>query len=99
MGASVTIERNFPRLDTLELTTAAEMREIGLLMRERIIRRTRQGLDAQNQPFTPYSAGYAVQKRRQLGAARVDLTVSGNMLNQIQITEVTENSVTLGWNQ
>lgn len=92
---SVKVERNFPALDEIALTTADDMREIGLLARERIYRRTVSGIDAEGQPFAPYSAAYAKAK----GSSRVDLQVSGNMLNHMQVVDVGDDSVTLGWNQ
>ena len=95
---SVTVKRNFPSLTVLELVTAADMREIGLLARERIVRRTRQGIGPDGAPFAPLSPGYAAIKQRELGTSSPDLTVSGRMLNDITITDVTDTSVTLGWN-
>lgn len=92
---SVKVERNFPALDEIALTTADDMREIGLLARERIYRRTVSGIDADGQPFAPYSEAYAKAK----GSSRVDLQVSGNMLNHMQVVDVGDDSVTLGWNQ
>lgn len=93
MGVAVT--RNFTALTNLAATTPEDMREIGLLARERIVTRTLRGQDAHNQAFAPYSPEYAKQK----GSAFVDLTVSGNMLNHLQIMEVDDDSVTLGWEQ
>jgi hypothetical protein len=98
LSATVTIRRNFPSLVALELVTAADMREIGLLVRERIIRRTRQGIGPDGQAFAPLSPRYAAIKHRELGTSSPDLTVSGRMLNDITITDVTDTSVTLGWN-
>lgn len=91
------VTRNFTALADIELTTRELMREVGLLTRERIVRRTLAGLDAQNLPFQPYSIGYAIQKAAALGAARVNLQVSGDMLNSIVLQDVTETSVTLGF--
>jgi hypothetical protein len=107
VSATITVERNFPALDDMTLVTAEDLREIGLLVREQIIRRTRQGLDANGAPFQGYSPRYALQKEGRLGSVfaghggygTVNLTVSGNMLNQIVITEVDDESVTLGWTQ
>lgn len=93
----ITVTKNF-RLADVELTDRALMREIGLLARERIVRRTRQGVDAEGRPFQPYSPGYASAKRRDLGGSgTVNLTVSGAMLNSLQVVEVTDDSVTLGF--
>jgi hypothetical protein len=90
---SVKVSRNFTALSAIALTTVEDMREIGLLARERIYNRTIAGKDAEGNTFAPYSEGYAKAK----GSTFVDLTVSGNMLNQMQIVEVDEDSVSLGW--
>jgi hypothetical protein len=95
---SVTVRRNFKSLTALELVTKEDMREIGLLAREQIIRRTRQGIGPDGQPFAPLSPAYAARKMAELGTSSPDLTVSGRMLNDITITDVTDSSVTLGWN-
>lgn len=95
---SVKVTRNFASLVNLELVKAEDMRQIGLLARERIIRRTRQGIGPDGAPFAPLSPGYAAIKQRELGTSAPDLTVSGRMLNDITITDVTDSSVTLGWN-
>ncbi|MEO8520049.1 MAG: hypothetical protein ABI603_01725 [Acidobacteriota bacterium] len=95
MAVTITVRRSFTvKLDTLKLTTKADMREIGLLARERIVTRTLagQGVDG---PFRPYSSAYAKRK----GSSAVNLQVSGNMLNQLQIVDVTDTSVRLGWVQ
>lgn len=97
MSATVTVTRNFGPLTDLQFTDTEIMREIGLLERERIVRRTQSGRAVDGSPFTPLSPEYAKQKRAALGTARADLTVSGNMLNDIAITNVEEDSVTLGW--
>lgn len=102
-NASITVERNFPPLDQMELVTAEDMRELGLLARERIVARTISGVDANGAPFQPYSDGYAKQKQAALGTTSVNLQVSGNMLNHLQIVDVSVDgdsaSVTLGWDQ
>jgi hypothetical protein len=102
--AKVTILRSFGPLDHLDLVTADDMREIGLLAREQIVRRTMAGRDADGAPFTPYSEGYAKAKAKALGAlagSRVNLQVSGGMLNDLTIVDVQADgdkaSVTLGW--
>lgn len=96
MGARVEITRNFGSLADLQLTTAEDLREVGLMARERIVSRTREGMGP-NGPLAPLSAGYAKQKRQALGTDAPDLTVSGNMLNDLQIVAVDDDSVTLGW--
>jgi hypothetical protein len=98
MSATVTVSRNFQSLADLDLTKAEDMREIGLLMRERIVRRTQEGQGPEG-PFAPLSDGYAKRKQAALGTSRPDLTVSGNMLNDLTIVAVDDDSVTLGWNK
>jgi len=95
----VTVLRSFAPLTDLKFSNVAMMREIGLLARELIIRRTTAGQDATGASFPPYSAKYAERKAKELGSADpVNLTVSGGMLRNLQIVDATENSVTLGWN-
>lgn len=95
MASSVTIRRNFAPLVTLQLSTKALMREVGLLARERIIRRTIAGQDENEQRFAAYSPLYAARKAKELGGSGVNLQVSGAMLNAITIAEVTDTSVSL----
>lgn len=97
MSAKATVTRNFGPLDKIPLTDKALMREVGLLVRERIYRRTTFGQQTGRAPFAPYSARYAAQKARELGSAKVNLQLSGAMLNAIQITRVTEDEVELGF--
>jgi hypothetical protein len=92
----VTVRRNFAPLPLVELLTRSDWEAAGRLVRESLIRRTQQGRDAQGAAFTPYSAGYAKRKAEELGAGPVDLTVSGGMLNGIEIT-ATDKSVTLSF--
>lgn len=95
---AVRIERDFPRLTELRLTNREVMTEVGRLAIETIVRRTRQGVGSQGQALAPYSQGYARLKAAELGTASpVNLTVSGDMLNSLQIIEVDDTSVTLGW--
>lgn len=101
-GAVFTLSKDYGSLADLKLTPSADvMREVGLAMREAIIRRTISGVDADGQAFAPYSKGYEKQKRKAIGGSGVNLQVSGNMLVQITIVDVTstpdEASVTLGW--
>jgi hypothetical protein len=94
---AVVIRNTIGRLADIPLTDRALMREAGLLARERILRRTRAGRDMRGQAFQPYSAAYASTKAKELGSARVDLTVSGGMLGHLTIVEVTDDKVVLGW--
>jgi hypothetical protein len=73
------------------------MRELGDLIRERIVRRTLAGQDASGAAFAGYSDGYAKKKSEALGTTRVDLSVSGEMLNAMQVVNVTDRTVTLGF--
>jgi len=73
------------------------MREVGLLARDRIRRRTQAGISVSGAPFTPLSAGYAQQKQKHLGTSRADLTVSGRMLNDMQVVDTTERTATIGF--
>jgi hypothetical protein len=96
----ITVRRTIPDLARFADTVVDRslMREIGLLARERIIRRTAAGKDERGQPFRPYSAGYRERKAKELGGGTVNLQVSGAMLNALTIVEVTDRSVTLGFN-
>jgi hypothetical protein len=93
----MSVTRNFGALDQIALTDKAIMRDVGLMARERIVRRTRQGTGTDGAPFRPYAASYAKAKAAELGGGRVNLTVSGSMLNDIGILDVTADTVTLGF--
>ena len=101
MGAQVQMTRSFGALDHLDLLTAEDMRDVGLLVREQIVRRTLRGLDVNGAAFQPYSPGYAKAKRDALGTAAVNLQVSGGMINDLTIVDVQVEeeraTVTLGW--
>lgn len=92
----VVLTSKMPRPSAVPLTDVALMREIGLMAIETIRTRTRlgRGLDG---PLAPYSPGYARQKADEGLSSTVNLTVSGDLLNSLQITEVTDRSVTIGW--
>lgn len=93
----VTITQNFD-LKQVAFSDAALMREVGLLVRERVVRRTRQGISADGAPFQPYALGYAEQKQKSLqGTGTVNLAVSGAMLNSLQLVEVTNTRVVVGY--
>lgn len=94
---AVAVRKNFKPFAQLKLTTKAVMKDVGLLARERIVRRTLAGTDAAGAAFRRYSPGYARRKARELGPGGVNLQVSGDMLNAITITELTDDSVTLGF--
>lgn len=65
----MSVTRNFGPLDQIKLTDKALMREVGLMIRERIVRRTRQGIGVDG-PFKPYSAQYAAAKGRGLAGGK-----------------------------
>jgi hypothetical protein len=88
MSVKIFVERIGVPLDQLELITREDLRELGLLARERIVRRTRQGLGPDGVPFEPLSPEYAKRKRAALGQDKADLTVSGNMLNDVAVTNI-----------
>lgn len=97
MSIGVTVTKNFSLTD-VKFSSKELMREVGLLVRELVVRRTRQGIAATGERFAPYSTGYALQKAKALGsAAPVNLTVSGGMLNALQVSDVTDTSVTIGY--
>lgn len=58
-----------------------DINKLYTLLKERIIKRTKSGYDVQNQPFKPYSKQYAKKKK----SNKVDLTLTGQMLNSLQI--------------
>lgn len=99
----VQVTRNFGSLADLQLVTEDDMRQIGLLAREIIVRRTIDGRDVDGGDFQPYSDGYAKAKRQALGTDRVNLQVSGAMLNDLTVVDVQvepeQASVTLGWSK
>lgn len=94
----VVIPRRRVPLARITLTSPVLMREVGLLAIRMIQARTRQGRDEHGRAFAPYARTYAERKARELGASGTpDLTVSGDLLNSLQIIEVTDTRVTIGW--
>ena len=82
----VTVRRNFAPLTSIALFTVEDWRQIGLLARDRIVRRTGQGISVDGSPFAPYSEGYAKTRRANaMDSAKVTLQVSGAMLREIQV--------------
>ncbi len=75
--------------------TVQNMRDVGDFLVRRIRTRTEGGQDVNGAAFREYSEGYAKQKRGALGHSRVDLTVSGRMLNDMQVTAATDDSATI----
>jgi len=81
------------------LVTVEDMRALGELARVAIVDRTRAGRTPDGVSWAPYSPRYAEQKAQELGASNVNLTVSGEMLNNLRVVTVTPRSVTLGWSR
>jgi hypothetical protein len=77
--------------------TAQDMRDVGEFLVRRIRTRTEAGHDVQGASFKGYSQGYGKAKQAALGHSRVDLTVSGRMLNDMQVTDVTERTASIGF--
>lgn len=94
---SIRVERNFGRLADIPLAGETLMREIGDLVLRKIRTRTEQGIDVDGRAFQPLSEPYRKRKQKEIGSSRADLTVSGRMLNDMAVTEVTKNRVTLGF--
>lgn len=94
----VTVSLTGARFSEIPLSTVDLMREVGLLARERILRRTAEGQAVDGSAFAPYSAAYAKAKDKATGSSSpVNLQLSGGMLEALVITNVTEKSVTLGF--
>lgn len=73
------------------------MEMVGREIREQIYRRTLAGKDAEGRSFDAYSDGYAKAKSEAMGTTRVDLSVSGEMLGAMQVVEVTDRKVVIGF--
>lgn len=97
MQINVSITGMAGRYAEKALVNESFMREIGTYVLSVIRRRTAQGLDAMGNALQPLSAGYAKLKAKALGSARADLTVSGRMLNDMQILSASRNRVTVGF--
>jgi len=95
MAIYITTARSFDKLG-IELTEQ-DMRDVGDFLVRRIRTRTESGISVEGSGFRPYSPEYAAQKRAALGHSRVDLTVSGRMLNDMQVTSTTKNTATISF--
>jgi hypothetical protein len=95
VSVTVKVSRDFGEL-AIHLTEQ-DMRDVGDLLVRRIRTRTEGGQDVNGSGFNSYSPGYAQQKKAALGHARVDLTVSGRMLNDMQVTAVTAKTATISF--
>lgn len=79
MGITVTRRGRQPRFNA----TAVE-REIKRIVPGMIIGRTERGLDIKGQPFAAYSPRYRNQLRRMGEDPKVDLRLSGGLLNSVK---------------
>lgn len=98
MGIRIT-QDTVGRLAELPMGNRQMMREVGELARERILRRTARGVDANGVPFRKYSQRYALVKSRVTGNTGVNLSLSGEMLRALKVVEVTEKTVLLGFDR
>ncbi len=97
MPITLKVSRDFGTLSLDDVLTTEDMQDVGDLALRLIRTRTEGGQDVRGAAFADYSAGYAAQKREALGHARVDLTVSGRMLNDMQVTSVSNTSATISF--
>jgi hypothetical protein len=94
---SIKITRNFGDLRTVLPEGQGIMREIGDLIIRHIRTDTEAETDYKGHKWPALSAQYAEQKRAALGHTRADLTVSGRMLNDMQVVAVTDTSVEISF--
>jgi hypothetical protein len=80
-----------------EFLTEQDMREAGEMLLRLVRTRTENGKDVNGAAFAPYSEGYAALKSAELGHSRVDLAVSGRMLNDFHVTATTNRTATLSF--
>lgn len=95
---SIRVRRNFPRLDKLVAPDRGIIRDLLLLTRERIIRRTLSGRDESGNSFRPYAASTKRQRaRRGKSTSTVNLQDTNTMLGGIAILQVTARRGRLGF--
>ncbi len=92
---TVKVARDFGPLE-IELTEQ-DLRDAGEFIIRRIRTRTESGVDVHGASFREYSERYAAQKSEALGHSRVDLTVSGRMLNDMQVTSASKTGATVSF--
>lgn len=81
---------------TMRLTDK-ELLELGHAAANMVTLRTKQGLDADLKPFTPYSKEYAEQRAKKGYSRRPDLTRTGHMLNAMAPRLTSPGEVTVGF--
>jgi hypothetical protein len=79
----------------VKLTTRQRNKSGGLRLVEQIVDRTRRGESADGVRFIRYSQRYADQKG--VGTNEVDLTASGDMLDNLTVVSADTDSIVLGW--
>lgn len=89
--AKVRLTRNFSFADMLVRPDAAEMRQMGTDLRDRIEDRTLRGEDENGQPFKPYKGG------SYKGKIVPNLHDSGRMFQDFQVIEAEPGKMTLGF--
>jgi hypothetical protein len=91
----MTVRRTNLDFRDVRFTTREDMAAVGQMIMRRIVDRTARGVDAQGNPFAPYTTEYAEAKRKGIrSSGTVDLTVSGEMLRNMTM-EATDTSVSL----
>ena len=91
----VIIRRTIGNLVNAAQLTRDDFQQVGLLIRENILQRTRQGVDANYQRFAPYSQEYAKARAKEgLTRDAVKLELSGEMLRAIKV-DAQANKVTV----
>jgi hypothetical protein len=95
MASGVKLTGDLGTFKNVKLTTRQRLKTGGLQLCDQIRERTRNGTSADGVRFIRYSEAYA--KRKGVGTNDVDLTVSGELLDQLTVTEVDPNSIVLGW--
>lgn len=96
---TIRVSRNFGPLADLPLSSKAVIRDLLLLARERVIRRTLAGQSSESGAFAPYSPGYRRAKQAALGTSTPNLQASGAMLNDITISVLSDTKGELGFSR
>lgn len=85
------------RLGDLPLSDEQLMLETATLLNRRIRTRTEQGVDVHGASFAPLSPGYAKARQKAGVGTRSNLTLSGAMLNDQQVTSATRRTATISF--
>jgi len=73
------------------------MHDVGDLAIRMIRTRTESGRDKDGRAFIAYTPAYAELKAKELGAGPVNLTVSGRMLNDMEVSDTSPNKASIGF--